>query len=193
MPYVDLNTIPNLTDPERSSIREHCALSGLIQRMEAIRAFLIEQVHEKRADCKRGRFKARDPLIEKLYRTVLFGGKRHLSSFSRFPSSFRCYLDDVLLQSVPLALDRNLGFSICNVYYNPKNVPLEELHASLHFNATEWELNDPAEDQATLRRFREEFIQALQHLTDSSKRLGLPARKMNVLKREVARYSRATE
>jgi hypothetical protein len=192
MQYIDLNSVPTLTYYERSSIREHCALSGLIRRMSNIRTFLINQVHEKRADCKRGRFKPRGALIEKLYASILFGGKKRLSSYYIFPLSFRSYLDDLLCRSVCREHDTVLGFSVCGVYFDSANVPPEELHSAFQFDPAEWELNDPAEDQAVLFRFRDEFIEALQHLVNSVQRLGLSAKKdVAELKREVARYSKA--
>lgn len=192
MQYIDLNSVPTLTDSERGSIREHCALSGLIRRMSNIRKFLINQVHEKRADCRRGRFKPRDVALEKLYASILFGGKKHLSSYNIFPLSFRSHLDDLLCRSVCRERDAVLGFSVCGVYFDSANVPLLELHSAFQFDSSEWELDDPAEDQAVLFRFRDEFIGALQHLVTSVQRLGCESKKdVAELKREVARYSKA--
>lgn len=194
MQCVDLDLIPTLTDSERSSIREHCALSGLIRRIGRIRSFLIDQVHTQRADCRRGRFKLRDPVIEKLYGTILFGGKKRISSYDTFPLSFKSYLDDLLLGSVCRERDPMLGFSLCSVYFNRvENIPLAELQAAIQFEPAEWALNDPAEDRAILFRFRDEFVQSLQHLANEAKRLGLAAKKVAELRREIARYSKAAQ
>jgi hypothetical protein len=190
MQCIDLNLISALTDSERSSIRQHCALSGLIRRMGKIRSFLIDQVHTKRADCRRGRFKPRDPMIGKLYGSVLFGGRKRVSSYDAFPLSFKSYLDDLLLRSVCRERDPTLGFSLCEVYFGAERLPLAELQAAILFEPAEWALNDPAEDRAIFFRFRDEFIESLQHLANEAQRLGLAAKKVAELRREIARYSK---
>jgi hypothetical protein len=40
------------------------------------------------------------------------------------------------------------------------------------FDTAEWELSEPANDQATLLRFRDEFISVMQQLTDAVVQLG---------------------
>jgi hypothetical protein len=192
MEYVNLSSIAELTNNERNSIREHCALSGLIKRMEAIRSFLIDQIHEKRAVCRKGRFRPNDPIIDKLYTSILFGGKKRISSFDRFPSSFKCYLDDLLFRSVKTGNTPSMGFSLCSVYYGTKTLPLKELQDSMLFNTSDWELHDPAQDATTLFRFRDEFLGALQHLANSVQRLGHTTKKVAELKREITRYSKAS-
>ena len=192
--HIDLQAVPGLKDAERSLIRKHCALSGVIVRSVSIRSFLIKQIHKKRSNFKGGRFTPRDPKINKLYSKVLFGGKKVLSSFDdSFPSKFKCCLDDHLLRSVKHELDPVLGFSLCDVYYNPERVPVEELQTGMHFNTAEWELSDLGSDQATLLRFRDEFICAMQHLVDAAKQLGHKANVVAKLQGEITRYCRASE
>jgi len=194
MQYIDLNAVIGLTDAENSAIREHCVLSGLITRMQDIRSFLIKEVHEKRSILlKNGRFRLRDSKSElnRLYSKVLFGGKKQLCSYmDEFPSGFRCYLDDILLKSVKRERDPALGFSICDVYYNTKRLQLEELQTALMFDKSEWELNDPSDDRATLHRFRDEFIEAMQHLVREVKRLGHTAKAIASLNKEIRRFTK---
>ena len=192
--YIDLNSIVELTDIERNSIREHCALSGLINRMIGIRSFLIKEIHEKRADFKRntGRYKIRDPATCRLYTAILYGGKRGMSSLASFPCNFRGNLDGRLLKSIDIKRDPVLGFSLCNVYYNPEHVPLEDLHTASQFDETEWTLNHPTGDCDILLRFRHEFTDALSQLADAAKWLKCPAKNVAVLEKEIKRYMKVS-
>ena len=56
------------------------------------------------------------------------------------------------------------------------------------FDTAEWELSEPANDQATLLRFRDEFISVMQQLTDAVVQLGGTAIEVARLKEEIVRY-----
>ena len=190
---IDLDAVHSLANPERDAIREHCRLSGSIQRILAIQSFLIDQVHEKRSVFKRTKFKLNNPEIEKLYSAILFGGRRRHSTFSSFPSSFRCYLDDLLLRAVRETSENkaNLGFRMTDVYYGTTRVTLQEMHTAKAFNTAEWELTDPADDRTVIIRYRDEFIELMQRLADFVKGGKHSAKANRELKTEIKRYCKA--
>ena len=189
MQFVDLRTVPGLKTRERAAIRKHCAFSGRIERTYNIRSFLIKEVHQKRGNQDdNGHYRLEDPNLNEQYNTILYGGQEEPSDFSPYPSVFKSKLEDYLLRSVKRERDVALGFSLCNVYYNPTNTPLEELQAAMLFDTAEWELSEPANDQATLLRFRDEFISVMQQLTDAVVQLGGTAIEVARLKEEIVRY-----
>ncbi len=190
MQYIDLDANSHLTDRERSAIREHCILSGLIKRITDIRSFLIKQVNEKCSDFKNGRYKIREPLIDKLVSAIIFGGKKRLNSFDTFPSSFMCCLYEQLCSEVSVKSDPYLEFGVWSIYYKPEEVPLEELQTAMQFNASDWELQGTPKDQEILFRFREDFIEALNHLMEAVKRFGNKQKQITELRRETARYTK---
>lgn len=194
---IDLDSIDVLSDSERAAIRKHCRLSGSIVRILDIRTFLIEQIHEKRSVFKRRLFKIHDPKLQLLYGKILFGGEKHLTSYSSFPCCFRSYLENVLFQEVPDAKDRGasreLGFNMTAVYYNTQNVRVEEMHTAKKFDTAEWELTDEKSDRDTLLRFRDEFLGLMQSLTDIVEENWRPMEEVNKLKKEIRCYKKATE
>jgi hypothetical protein len=190
---IDLDAVQSLTNSERDAIRKHCQLSGSILRILAIQSFLVEQVHEKRSVFKKGKFKPNNPEIDKLYSSILFGGRRRVTSFSTFPSSFRCYLDDLLLRDVKESQENkaNIGFRMIDVYYTTTRVTLQEMQKAKAFVTAEWELMEPADDRAVIIRYRDEFIELMQRLADFVKDGKHSAKANRELKTEIKRYCKA--
>ncbi len=56
------------------------------------------------------------------------------------------------------------------------------------FDTAEWELSKPANDQATLLRFRDEFMSLMQQLTDAVVQLGGTVEEVARLKEEIVHY-----
>jgi hypothetical protein len=90
MKYVDLGSVPGLTDAEHISIRQHYALSADIVRTWNVLSFLIKDVHAKRGKKdSRGIIRLKDLILRKMYDKILFCGKQSLSSSSAYPCLFR--------------------------------------------------------------------------------------------------------
>ncbi len=193
MPLIDLNAIACLNHSERDAIREHCRLSGSIVRILAIRTFLIEEIHEKRARLKMKFFKLHCPELEILYRKILFGGKACVTSFHTFPCSFRNHLDSILYQQVNRDAFGKLGFRLASVYYNTHSMNVEEMHTAKEFIISEWELtDDTSNDRLILLKFRDEFIELMQRLTEIAKANGSPREAVKKLQKETNRYKNIT-
>ncbi len=59
------------------------------------------------------------------------------------------------------------------------------------FDKSEWELNDPSNDDwATVHRFRDEFIEAMQRLAGTIKRIGHTAKAVAKYDREIKQFTK---
>ena len=189
-----IDAIEFLTATERDSLRKHIQLSGSIARIIAIRTFLKEEIHAKRAVEKRGKFMPTDPKTEKLYSAILFGGRKRVTSFDAFPGEFKCQLETMLFREVNQVseIEAKLKFTLIDVYYGTKNVEVDEMRVAKAFDTAEWELNESGnDDEAILIRFRDEFIVLMRHLAAIMKEGGQTVKGVAVIKKEIRRYCRA--
>jgi hypothetical protein len=190
-----IDAIESLSATEREFLRKHIQLSGSIMRIIAIQNFLIEEVHAKRAVEKRGKFMPTDPKIEKLYSTILFGGRKRVTSFDAFPSEFKCQLDMMLFREVTRKqvseIEAKLKFKLIDVYYGTIRVEVEEMRVDKAFDTAEWEFSESGnDDEAILLRYRDEFIVLMRHLAATMKEGGLKVKELAGTKKEIRRYCR---
>ena len=150
-----IDTLP-LTPAEMALLRKHCVLSGSIRRLTRLRMFLTEEIHTKRSVLKRTRYTV-EPRLVRAYSKILFSGRKLRTGFDRFPCEYKGSLDDLLFREVRGTNIEQAVPPLTSLYYSP-SYPLQELQDAQEFDKTEWSLDDPAQDIATLERFRDEFI-----------------------------------
>lgn len=187
---------PELTPAERALLERHLELSGAIQRVLALRTFLKDQVHAKRSTLKRTRWMP-DAEIEPLYSKVIFGGRSVLTSWQAFPCTFRSALESLFVREVKHTnietVLRARGINLCDVYCNPTSINLVQCS----FDAADWALDNPANDKATLLRFRDQLVATMERAVGEVQAQPLDFRRkggqLNALKAELKRYVKKSE
>jgi hypothetical protein len=158
---ISIESLSTLTPAEASLLSKHCELSGSMRRIRHLQRFLIDEIHNKRCVLKRTKFKLLHPKLEKPYNQILYAGRE--SIYSVFPTSYQSLLDSLMFDefdgtNIQQALtDAKQFLRMTGLYYDP-DFAIRELQDAACFDESEWALDDPANDMAVLRRFRDERI-----------------------------------
>ena len=196
---ISISDLTALTPSESALLKKHCELSGNIRRLLTLRSFLVNEIHEKRGTLKRKNYRI-IPELEQPYRKILFGGRKHVSCFDRFPCSFKGILDSLMfhefeytkIEKVILNASTD-HFRLTDFYYNQNDVPIKQLHDAFKFDEEEWSLNDATNDIVTLHRFRDELLAYMRRVEEVLKETSAAFRKYHRTKRlttECKRYAK---
>ena len=193
---ISIEDLKALTPHEKELFLKHCKLSGHMRRLRNLREFLIDEIHTKRSSLRRRKYKI-NPELEIPYRTILFGGKKRVTSLDIFPCSYQCALECLLffdfeqtnIEKVLIDAGHSDIARLTGIYHKPDIV--KEIEDETKFDELEWSFNDQDNDLAKLERFQDEIISYMLRAEELIAQ-GSPAfrKDLNTLKKERKRYAK---